>query len=443
MTLQEKIAAKSAELAQAREKLQTVVTGDDSEAIVAHTKSVEDLDGELKQLKQAEAAIGKQAPAVVKADPTKGVSKEQAADLLVKSAVATVVGFQQHRPVESVVADLYGADELVKNVAIVTKAANANAVNPAMTGVAGWAKELTQQAYGAFFDLLRDTSVVPAMPFGQRFTFDGYASIYLPSRSSDRTGNSLAGEFRGEGTPIPVKKLGFASKVLTPKSLGVISHFTNEMLERSTPNIEQVVRSAMLADTAESLDAVFLGAVAGDATKPGGLQALALTADKKASSGATVDAIHDDLAAMVKRLAGHKLGSPAGTRWIMNPAQFYTLKLARNAMGTYLYPETNANQLLGFPVVISTNVPEGVVFLVDGSQIAFAGGAPRFAASTETVLHESNPALPIVDNAATAVTAQPVRSLFQTNCTALRCMWELDWDIVRDGSIQVLTGATW
>lgn len=445
MNLQEKISAKAAELAKAREQLEEIVKSDDQSHMVETTKSVEALAAELDQLKSAEAAIKKtfvEAPAVVKADPTKGMKKEDAAELLVKSATAQLIGFQRRTQVDQIVAELYKGDEMVRNVAIVTKAANAHAVDPAQTGVAGWAQELTRQAYAGFIDLLRDTSVIPAFPFGQNYQFDGYASIYMPTRSG--SANDLAGAFRAEGAPIPVKKLALSSKKLSPKSLGVISHFTNEMLERSTPNIEQIVRAAMLADTAEALDAAFLGTAAATATVPAGLQALAVAADKNPSSGTDVDKIHGDLSLMVRRLAGHRMGSVAGTRWIMNPAQFYTLKLARNAMGVALYPETAAGNLMGFPVIVSTNVPAGVVFLVDGSQVGFAGGAPRFAVSTEAVLHEdSTTPLPIVDNAATAVTAQPVRSLFQTYCTALRCVWELDWDTVRDGSIQVLTGCTW
>lgn len=446
MSLNEKIAAKQAELAQARTRLEDVTKQDDfkSEDLVAATKSVEDLDAELQTLLAAEAAVKKSAGSaavIVKHDPSAKVSNDEAIDLLVKSATATLMGYHAHESAEGMAQKMFGDNERLAGVMSVTKAANANAVNPAMTNVAGWAQELTRQAYGAFIDLLRDTSVIPAMPFGMNLQFQGFSNIYLPTR--DETAGNLAGEFRKEGDPIPVKKLGFKSKVLSPKSLGVISHFTQEMLDRSTPNIEQIVRAAMVQDTAEALDTAFLGAAAADAVKPAGLQALAVAADKNASSGSTVENIHNDLAAMVKRLAGHKLGSPTATRWVMNPAQFYTLKLARNAMGVYLYPETGANNLLGFPVVISTNVPAGVVFLVDASQIAFAGGMPRFAASTEATLHESNPAAAIVDNGATATVAQPVRSLFQTNTLALRATWELDWDIVRSGCIQALTGCTW
>jgi hypothetical protein len=36
-----------------------------------------------------------------------------------------------------------------------------------------------------------------------------------------------------------------------------------------------------------------------------------------------------------------------------------------------------------------------------------------------------------------------VRSLYQTNSAALRVLWELDWHLMIDGSVQVLTGVAW
>jgi hypothetical protein len=48
-----------------------------------------------------------------------------------------------------------------------------------------------------------------------------------------------------------------------------------------------------------------------------------------------------------------------------------------------------------------------------------------------------------VDNATQAVTAHPVRSLFQTASIALRMLWDLTWTQRRPGAVFTLTAVKW
>lgn len=446
MKLSEQITAKQAELVTARDTLVDLTSkmSDDQasqDAVSAATEIVEKLTAELDRLKAAEAAVEKSvARAVgkpsVSSNPAARVKDSDKADLLVKSAVCAFDAYLKRVPIESIIAERYGDDEVVKAVAgITTKAAQ----NPAFSNVAGWAQELVRDSYAAFMDLLRGVSVIPNVPM-LSFQFDGANSIKIPMRNSATP--NLAGAFRAEGAPIRVGALALTSATLTPKSLGVIATFSQELMDRSTPSIEAIVRNAMIQDTADALDVAYLGSTAGSTTVPAGLQTYATGSNTAASAGATTANIISDLRGRLQQMASLNMGQRPV--WIMNPARWYAVKLAVTAAGTLAFPEAAQNQLIGIPVVVSTNVPAAVVFLVDASQIAFAGGAPRFLGTEVATIHEEDTSPAAIGTAGTPnVVAAPVRSLFQTNAAALRTVWELDWRSLRTGAVQTITAAAW
>lgn len=437
MNLSEQIVAKQSELVAARDVLVDLTSKmEDETAIEEATASVEKLSNELDRLKAAEAAIQKSVarasvgtPAVVAGPRVKDSEK---ADLLVKAALCSFDAYVKRIPVEQSVAERFGDDEAVKLVVAHTKAAQ----NPAMTNVQGYAQELVRDSYGAFMDLLRGESVIPQLPLN-RFEFNGFQSIKIPHRNATP---NLAGAFRAEGAPIRVGAIGLGSTTLTPKSLGVIGTYTNELMERSTPSILEIIRNAMIQDTALALDTAFLGSTAGSATVPAGIQTASTGGNTAASAGTTAANIVADVRGRLQAATAMNLGRRFV--WIMNPARWYGVKLAITAAGTPAFPEAANNVLMGIPVITSTNVPAAVIYLIDAAEIAFAGGAPRFLGTEVATIHEedTNP-LPIVDG--TPVTANPVRSLYQTNSSALRTMWEVDWNVMRPGAVQTITGAAW
>ena len=83
---------------------------------------------------------------------------------------------------------------------------------------------------------------------------------------------TAGGDFVGELSPIPVRRIGLAMTELGPvKKLGVISVFSEELREKSTPTIEAVVRQALEEDTAAILKARLLDNVAASTSRPAGL----------------------------------------------------------------------------------------------------------------------------------------------------------------------------
>ena len=80
------------------------------------------------------------------------------------------------------------------------------------------------------------------------------------------------------------------------------------------------------------------------------------------------------------------------------------------ATGQLAFPEMQNGTLLGMPVITSTTVPAGNIYIIDQAEVAMAGGAPTFLASNQATIHEEYvqaDVKPIVDG--TPTTANPVR----------------------------------
>jgi len=390
---------------------------------------------ELARLRRVEqnlmaAAVPQREEVAVKASPAfiKSTSNllDDPVNLIVANAVAAIESFETRMPIQHCLEARFGSDDRVKAVSgIVQKAAQPLAV----TQTSGWAAELVREGYLGFMDLLAPASIVPNLPLN-RFDFGSYGSVKVPMRADTPT---LDAEFVGEGEAIPVKGGGFKSKTLTPKKMGVISHYTDELLQRSTPNILTLIRDMMVRDTAIKLDAAFLSNLAGTDIQPPGMQNLAGT-PIDGSGMTTLDGTLAVLKAAVKEMASKQLG--ASPVWIMHPAVAMDLTVMTNAVGAPAFPTMANGSLLGIPVVTSTTCPADLIFLIDCAEIAFAGGAPRFLGSNVASIHEANPAAPLVQADGTA--AAPVRSLYQTDSHALRAIWNVSWDQLREGSVIVI-----
>jgi hypothetical protein len=380
-----------------------------------------------------------QAPAFLR---RRTVAEVSPADLLVRSALVAIESHITRRPVAQLLEERYREHEETRTVAMLVVRA---AQNPAMTNVPGWAQELVRESFGAFMDLLATSnSIVPRLPL-QRFEFNAYGKITIPSRKRTSTPPNLAAAFRAEGAPIRVGAMTLQSAALTPKSMAVIGTYTNELFERSTPNIETVIREGMIMDTNEVLDAIFASTLpAGPG--PAGIYAGVVAPNTAASLGTTPDKILADGKARIAQM----LGSRYGRRpvWIMHEVRWLALKAAQNAMGGLAFPETANGLWMGYPVYASLDVQTDVVGLIDASAVAFAGGAPQFAGTDVATIHEESVApLPIIGGTAgTPVEAFPTRSLFQTNSAALRSIWEIDWNVLpgpTSGAVQTITAVAW
>jgi HK97 family phage major capsid protein/HK97 family phage prohead protease len=403
------------------------------------TAELEAIEGKLTTLKNAEtrlatgAAATQSAAAIVKRD-----SAKETENLLGKLALCVYESRVKGIDLDKVAATRFPESRVMETL---VKAAQ----NPAMSNVAGYAQELTRISYAQLQEMLRPASILPAVvPAANSYSFDGAVSIYVPVRAGTLT--DAAGAFRAEGDPIRVGGLQFTSKPLTPKSMGVILTATEEMLRRSTIDLASYFQSAIVQDTGLALDQLFVSNTAGSATQPAGSRNGLVAGDTRASTGATADKIVADLKTMLTAMATENMGS-GSTRWLMHPKNWFAVSMLITATGAKQFPETQQQQLCGIPVVTSVTIPTNVVLLIDFAQYAFAMGNPSFVASNVATLHEENTTpLPLATGAsgAAAVTAAPVRSLFQTYSWALRMVMDVDWTKIRTtGPVQELTAVAW
>jgi HK97 family phage prohead protease len=384
--------------------------------------------------------------------------EEKGVDILAKLLAAQVVAFKQRLPLDRAFEIAYpergDLHMLGRGLMIMEKAATA----PAMTTVAGWAAELVQTGYGQFLDELVPASIygkLSMLASAQRFSFGSFGKIVIPRRNTPTLGQTgdLSGAFVGEGKPIPVRRGILGSVTLTPKKMGVISEFTQEMAKQSIPQIEQIIRNGMVNDTGMSIDAALLDANAETPIRPGGLGTGVVAIP--GAAGADEAALRLDLAAVIAPFIA--ANAAAGLAFLVNPGTKLALTLMTNALGmpSMFSVQAAAGTLAGYPLLDSTMVATKTLWLVRYADFASANNdTPEFSVSDQSTLHEVEgysadmtagaEVLPIATGAAgAAVVATPVRSLWQTDSLAIRMILPMDWAMVRAGMVQKVTAITW
>lgn len=447
-TLSQRIEDAQADLIREKDALTAHLAEDDADPIVTGELSdrIEAKQANVDALKRAEQALAAKTAVPVEqrsvpgtARPATVAKKSEPKDILVRSAVCRLMAHFERRSAYEVMVERYGEDDTVKAMLdVVTKAATA----PATTTTTGWAAELVQTSVLDFMESLKAASVYPALrEKGGTFTFGRNGVVSIPSRN---TGTSLAGSFVAQGAPIPVRQGAFTATTLTPKKMAVITTFTREIAEHSTPSIEAILRDAIRDDTAQAIDTILLDNVAASVTRPAGLRNGVTGAT--ATAGGGFAALVGDLKALVGGLITSTNGNLRAPVFIMNPVQALAISLTQNAGGDFTFAAgIERGMLNGYPVIQSANVAAGTVFLVDAADFFTAtGDEPRFDVSDQATLHMEDTTPAQIGTAGTPnVVAAPVRSMFQTDSIALRMILDMNWAMRRAGAVAFVTGVTW
>jgi len=378
----------------------------------------------------AQAETKSFAPAII-ARQSKSIS---GLDLFGKMASVAFISQVERKPQDQIIAERYkGIDE----ISLVMKALQ----NPAMTNVAGYAQELVAQVHQGFMEALKAESAVARMPL-EFYTFGQWGSVVIPVETD--SGSTLDGAWISEADPIPVGKTTFSSVTMRPYKLARITTMSREILQQSNPQIEQILRNALLRRCAVKLDKEFFGAGAGVETgrgqRPAGLMANLNALDTIVSSGNALENIVADATSVMARQSELLLGQRQV--WVMNNVTAMRIGMIQTLTGTFLFKsELDSGKWNGISVITSQNIDADKIYLIDASAVAFAGDAPIIESSDVATLHEEDdPATvnPIVP--ATGTASKPVRSLWQTNTSALKLTNPVSWTVTRSGAVQVITG---
>lgn len=432
-TLAQRIEEKQGALSDKRKELDTLLGADnlDHAAIDAANDAIEVLEKDVAVLKRSETKDikGLQQPNIVRQPLGTKAKKVSGLDLLVRRAVVHGVSLHTGQAIEKVLEDRYPGHDDDTHTIVMRAAAPI-----ATTTTSGFVSQLVQDTWTEFLDALRGKSIYPELrDRGFGVSFDAAGTAYIPQR----TGSGANGSFFAEGAPIRVGRITVAAPAFTSRKMGVIIPFTREAAKRSTPQLEGVLRRAILDDTATTLDSILLDATAGDTIRPAGLL-YGVSAVASGYGGDDHTAVKKDFQALLQPFIDANAAD--GIVVLMNPKQGLSISLMD---GPDNNPEWFRKLSERVTILESTNVHDGRLIALRAPDFATAlGDMPEFEISNQATIHmeDTNPAEIV---AAGPTPATPVRSLWQTDSSALRMIMDVSWKMARDGMVNWIDGVQW
>jgi HK97 family phage major capsid protein len=230
---------------------------------------------------------------------------------------------------------------------------------------------------------------------------------------------SSTGYWVSQGSPKPVSKLSFSDDTLPPLKVAGLVVVTDEILRSSDPAAERTIRADMLNAVSRAIDEAFI-----DETSAGsaGVQPAAI------NYGVVPVAGTGDLADDLQLLFASFGGNLETSYFIASPIFYASISGAD-------YPNVGARggTLVGVPAIASSACSPDVLTLIDPGGIAYGEGR----AEVRTGKHAN---VQMLSDPATGATNTV--SLFQTNSVGLLAETEVNWQVVRPGSVAVLSSAS-
>jgi len=440
-TVSQRLEEAQFKLAARQERQAEILDADelDTDALETVTADIERLEKEVEVLTAAEARAAKgavrgaAAPAINRR-PLGFPQKElKPLDLLVRKAVVRSVSIFAETPVEKVLEERYPDHEATH---LIVK----GDPGVATTGGSHFVSDLQQTTYQGFVDALDGKSVFPALRnAGMALNLDNAGTAYVPGVAS----GGANGSFFKEGDPIRVGKVTTNNATLTSRKAGVIIAFSREAAKRSTPNLEELFRRRILADTAKVIDQTLLDTNAQTDTRPGGLlydqvATAAIAATASGYGGGDHIAVMEDFKALIQPFIDADAAD--GITVIMNPKQGLSLDFMTGPDGALGDWFSRARARFSF--VESTHATAGRLIAVRAEDFASAVGGVEFEKSNQATLHFED-TTPAHISASGATDVYPVKSLYQTDSEAIRMVWDINWRMMRQGMVRWIDGTSW
>jgi HK97 family phage major capsid protein len=477
MSIAQRIEAAEAELVSMKdalvESMKALEAAPDEESLLIQVEElsakVEKHSASVGALKKAEAVLASrakplEAPAVI---PQMKRDANGDGSLLWKAATAKIIAHATKKTEAEVIEKAYGHDD---RVAAAADFMQKSIVNPAMTTVNGWAAELVRTDHQGFLNTLRTVSVAAELASrSQSLNFGGFQSITVPMRNP--LGATLTEPaWVGEAGNIPLTQFSFGAMTLNRYKLAAITTMSREIVDRSTPQIEGLIRDALSEAYAQVLDAALLSSAAAVVgVRPAGL--LAGVTGVAGTAGGGEAAVIADLKTAIGAMTAVRLG--ARPVLIIPAANRLSVGLMMNPLGQRAFAdEIAAGRLLGMEVISSQNVPANTAILIDASVFATAFDTPTFDVSDVATVTESNAngtaptmaataaqgaigavgtagqvpvnsGIAVVGSTGAAQVGQQTRSLWQSYSVGIRMVAPTSWGLMRSGAVHSTTAITW
>lgn len=227
----------------------------------------------------------------------------------------------------------------------------------------GFASALVQEnrLVGEFVDMLRAATVFDQLT--------GFRNVPFNSKiPSQLTGGTAA--WVGEGAAKPLTNPTYSEVEIKEHKLAAITVYTQELMRRSDPAVDVLVRDDLIEASKTLIDNTFLDAVAASTARPAGvLNGVVATSN----TGTTAAAYEADLLALINSFVTANL-SLDGSYFLMSETRAAQISLLRDALGNSYFTGMalrGTRTLMGIPVITSQAVGNKVI-LVKTSEILLA-----------------------------------------------------------------------
>jgi len=350
-------------------------------------KSIQAVEAEIEQIEKNIARVKKQIAAAEAAAKTATPVAGQTAEEATKSAkgdpdpegkkpkieivpLAKGVGFAQYARAK-ILSQLAAKEGNYKSALDVAKERGfgdevQDLVTKATLGTttdAGFAASLVTEnrLVGEFVDMLRAATVFDQLA--------GFRNVPFNSKiPSQLTGGQA--QWVGEGAPKPLTNPTYGEVEIKEHKLAAITVYTQELMRRSDPAVDILVRDDLIEASKTLIDNTFLDAGAATAVRPAGvLNGVTVTPN----TGTTAANYEADLLALVNSFVTANL-SLDGSYFVMSETRAAQISLLRDALGnTYFQGMAlrGTRTLMGIPVITSQTVGDKII-LVKTSEILLA-----------------------------------------------------------------------
>lgn len=348
-------------------------------------------------------------PATPKVELPKGV-------MVARIAQAVYMGNGDQRAMANAAEQLYGS-EMGQIVANMEQATNTKG---------GF---LVDTAYSSdFIDVLRPRVVIRNL---------GARSVPMPEGNltmRKKTAGSSA-SYVGERVAAPTTDMTVNQLTMTAKRLTAIVPVTNQLIRRSSMNVQMMIRDDLIDGVAVKEDQQFIRGT-GSATAPTGLRNL-IAAGNVIPANATVNLVNvtNDLGKL--RLAVLNANVPM-TRcgYIMSPRTLLFLENLRDGNGNKAFPEVAEGRLGIYPIGVTTSVPDNLGAGTNQSEVYFGDFDQFLIGDTEQVAIAASDVAAYDDGGT-------LRAAFSNDETVVRVITEHDTQVRHDTAFAVLTAVTW
>lgn len=336
--------------------------------------------------------------------------------MVARIAQAVAIGGTDQRAAAAAAEQIYGS-EMGQIVANMEQATNAKG---------GF---LIDTAYSSdFIDVLRPRVVIRNM---------GARSVPMPEGNltmRKKTAGTSA-SYVGERVAAPTTDATVAQLTMSAKRLTAIVPITNQLIRRSSLNVQMMIRDDLVSGVAVKEDQQFLRGT-GSSTAPTGLRNL-IAAGNVIAANATVNLVNvtNDLGKL--RLAVLNANVPM-TRcgYIMSPRTLLFLENLRDGNGNKAFPEVAEGRLGIYPIGVTTSVPDNLGAGTNQSEIYFGDFDQFLIGDTEQIAIAASDVAAYDDGGT-------MRAAFSNDETVVRLIAEHDTQVRYDSAFAVLTGVTW